>query len=124
MGFPSKTQIWEDCCNRPDDVDSRSDALIHKASRAFKIQMSRCQSSWSGRASYLYGNCVQLKYDHPDDRATLSGRGSNQERISAKFWKADCTVVHPDALCLPSIRCLGFIKPDTQLNLQPINRGP
>jgi len=27
-----------------------------------------------------------------------SGRGSNQERISAKFWKADRTVVHPDAL--------------------------
>jgi len=33
MGFLSKTQIWEDSCNR-------SNALIHKASRAFKIQMS------------------------------------------------------------------------------------
>jgi len=37
MGFPSKTQIWEDRCNYPDDVDSRPDALIHKASIAFKI---------------------------------------------------------------------------------------
>jgi len=39
-GFLSKTQIWEDSCNRPDDVDSCPDALIHKASRAFKIQTS------------------------------------------------------------------------------------
>jgi len=53
-----------------------------------------------------------------------SGHGSNQERISVKFWKADRTVVRPDALCLPSERRLGFIKPDAQLNLQPINRGP
>jgi hypothetical protein len=52
MGFPSKTQIWKDCCNRLDDADSRPDALIHKASIAFKIQTSGCQSSWSGRASY------------------------------------------------------------------------
>jgi hypothetical protein len=37
MGFLSKTQTWEDHCNRPDDVDSRPDALIHKASCAFKI---------------------------------------------------------------------------------------
>jgi len=38
MRFLSKTQIWEDSCNRLDDVDSRPNALIHKASRAFKIQ--------------------------------------------------------------------------------------
>jgi len=40
MGFPSKTQIWEDHWNRLDDVDSRPNALIHKASIAFKIQTS------------------------------------------------------------------------------------
>jgi hypothetical protein len=51
MGFLSKTQIWEDSCNRPDDVDSRPDALIHKASHAFKIQMSR-------HSSFIYGNCM------------------------------------------------------------------
>jgi hypothetical protein len=38
--FP-KTQIWEDSCNCPDDVYSRPDSFIHKASGAFKIQMSR-----------------------------------------------------------------------------------
>jgi hypothetical protein len=38
MGFLSKTQIWEDSCNHPDDVDSCSDALIYKASCAFKVQ--------------------------------------------------------------------------------------
>jgi hypothetical protein len=60
MGFLSKTHIWEDSCNRPDDVDSRLDAHIHKASRAFKIQTSERQPSWSRRASYIYGNCVHL----------------------------------------------------------------
>jgi hypothetical protein len=39
MGFPSKIQLWEDRCNRPNDVDSRPDTLIHKTSIAFK---SRC----------------------------------------------------------------------------------
>jgi len=60
MGFLSKTQIWEDPCNRPEDVDSHPDELIHKVSIAFKIQTSRCQSSWSGRASYWYGKCIHL----------------------------------------------------------------
>jgi hypothetical protein len=51
MGFPSKTQIWEDCCNCPDNVDSHPNTLIHKASIAFKIQTSRRQSSWSGHST-------------------------------------------------------------------------
>jgi hypothetical protein len=61
MGFLSKTQIWEDCCNRSDDVDSRLDALIHKASIALKIQTS-------GRASIRYGNCMH-QINHPDVRS-------------------------------------------------------
>jgi hypothetical protein len=32
----SKTQLWEDYCNRSDFVDSRPDVRIHKASIAFK----------------------------------------------------------------------------------------
>jgi hypothetical protein len=39
MEFPSKTQLWEDRCNRPDDVESRPDALILKASIAFKSRL-------------------------------------------------------------------------------------
>jgi hypothetical protein len=89
-------------------VDSRPDALIHKASCALKIQTSGRQPSWSGRVSYLYGNCVQLKCDRPNNRATPFGHGSKQERISGKFWEADCIVVLPDVLCLPSGRCLGL----------------
>jgi hypothetical protein len=93
LGFLSKTQIREDSCNCPDDVDSRLNVLIHKASLAFKFQTSEWQSSWSGRSSFIYGNCVhqmlwpgrskpwygncvQLKYDRPDTRATLFGRCS------------------------------------------------
>jgi hypothetical protein len=68
MGFPSKTQLWEDHCNCSDDVNSRPNALIHKASITFKIQTSGRQSSWSRRASIRYGNCVhQINRldDHP-----------------------------------------------------------
>jgi hypothetical protein len=68
MGFLSKTQIWEDRCNRSDDMDSRPDALIHKASIAFKFQTSGRQSSWFGRTSYLYGNRVHL-INRPDDHS-------------------------------------------------------
>jgi hypothetical protein len=68
MRFLSKTHIWEDRCNRPDDVDSRLDTFIHKASIAFKIQTSKRQPSWSGRASYLYGNYVHL-INRPDNHS-------------------------------------------------------
>jgi hypothetical protein len=40
MGFLSNTQIWEDRWNC-------SDAVIHNASIAFKIQTFGRQSSWS-----------------------------------------------------------------------------
>jgi hypothetical protein len=68
MGFLSKTQIWEDRCSRPNDVDSRLDALIHKASYAFKIYSSGQWPSWSKRASYLNGNCVYL-INRPDEHS-------------------------------------------------------
>jgi hypothetical protein len=64
--FLSKTQIWEDCCNRPDNVDSRLHALIQKASIPIQIQASGRQSSRSGRASIGYGNCVH-QISRPDD---------------------------------------------------------
>jgi hypothetical protein len=68
MGFPSKTQIWEDRCNRPDDVDSRPNAFNHKSSCAFKIQTSGWQHSWSRRVSYIYENCVH-QINRPDDHS-------------------------------------------------------
>jgi hypothetical protein len=68
IGFPSKRQIWEDHYNRPNDVDSLLDAHIYKASYAFKIQTSGRQPSWSGRASYLYGNCVH-QINRPEDHS-------------------------------------------------------
>jgi len=121
-GFLSKTQLWEDRCNRPDEVDSCLDALIHKASIALKIQTSRRQSYWSGRASIGYGNCVHQinrPEDHPlgpDARSlgmeiTCSGSATvwktghhhpNTAQIKKEFqqnfWKVDRTVVRPDAL--------------------------
>jgi hypothetical protein len=65
-GFLSKTQLWEDRYNRPDDMDSRPNALIHKVSIAIQIQTSGQRSSWSGRACIRYGNCVH-QINRPDD---------------------------------------------------------
>jgi hypothetical protein len=110
-GFRSKTQIWEYSCNHTDDVCSRSDAILDKASRAYKVQLSGRQSPWFGHASLnmeivcrrsptvwtsvsmvqtlkpQYENCVQLKCKRPDARATPSKHGSIQERISREFEK-------------------------------------
>jgi hypothetical protein len=147
-GFLSKTQIWKDCYNRPDDVDSRPDALIHKASIAIQIQTSGRQSTWSGRASNRYGNCVhQISRldDHPSgqdprsfymeincsERETVRTIGQHrpdtalkQERFSAKFLEFrshNC----PSGRPMTTVRTApSFIKPDAQLNCQPINRGP
>jgi hypothetical protein len=86
MGFLSKTQIWEVPCNH------------HNASIAFKIHTSRRQCLWSECASIRYENCLQQKCDRSNDRAAPCERSSNQERISAKFWKANRTVVCLDVL--------------------------
>jgi hypothetical protein len=145
LGFLSKTSIWEDRCNRPDDVDSRPDALIHKASIAIQIQTSGRQSAWSGRACIKYGNCVHLidRQDNhppgPDARSlymeitctgctTIRMTGQHnpdatlkQERFSTKFWSHSC----PSGRPLTTIRTApSFIKPDAHFNSQPINRGP
>jgi hypothetical protein len=67
-GFLSKTQLWEDCCNRLDDVDSHPDALIDKASIAIQMQTSGRRSLWLKRACIRYGNCVH-QINHLDDHS-------------------------------------------------------
>jgi hypothetical protein len=64
--FLSKTQIWKDSCNRSYDVCSRSDAILDKASRSEEVQMTERQTSWSGRSSLVYGNCMH-QFNRPDD---------------------------------------------------------
>jgi membrane-bound lytic murein transglycosylase B len=101
MRFLSKKQIWEDSYNRSDDVSSRPNDLLHKASRAYKVQLSGCHSSWSGCSSFIYGNCVH-QFNRSDARATPSERGSIQERISCEFGKpvAQLSVRTPYVYCL------------------------
>jgi hypothetical protein len=139
-GFLSKTQLWEDCCNYPDNVDSRLDALIHKASIVIQIQTSERQFSWSERACIRYRNCVH-QINRPDNhplgpdarslsmKITCSGSATvwmtrhhrpdaaqNRKEFQQKFQKADRTVVRPNALRPPFERRLGFIKPNAHLN--------
>jgi hypothetical protein len=47
------------------------------------VQPSGRQPSRSGRSKPYYGNFVQPKCNHPDDRATPSGRGLVMEAFSA-----------------------------------------
>jgi hypothetical protein len=139
-GFLSKTQIWEDCCNRPNDVDYCLDVLIHKASIVIQIQTSGRQSAWSGSAFIKYENCVH-QINHPEDHPpgldvqslymeiTCSGRAIvrtigyhrpdaafKHERSSAKFLKFmshNC----PSGRPMTTVRTVpSFIKPDAHLN--------
>jgi hypothetical protein len=143
-----QTLIWEDCCNRQDDVESRPDVLIHKASIAIQIQTSGRQSEWSERSSIIYGNClhqISCPDDHPlgpDARSlymeiTCSGRATvrttghhrpdealKQEIFSAKFLEFQ---MHSYLFGRPMTTVWtapSFIKLDAHLNCQPINRGP
>jgi hypothetical protein len=139
--FSFQNQILEDCCNR-------SDALFLKASSQFKFNRSDASLPWSGRAYHRYGNCVQQitrpdGHPHgPDVRSlykeiTCNGRATvrmtvrhrpdaalKQEGSSAKFSKFrshNCSSRQP----MTTVQTApNFIKPDTHLSHQPINRGP
>jgi hypothetical protein len=49
-GFSSQTQIWEDSCNRPDNMVFRPGAILDKASCAEEVQPFRRRSTLSGRS--------------------------------------------------------------------------
>jgi hypothetical protein len=131
-----QNHIWEDCCNRSDDVDSRPDALLRKASSQFKFNRPDASLPWSRRVYDRYGNYVQriTRPDShppgPDSRSlykeiTCSGRATiqtivphrpnavlKQERFSTKilkFWSYSC----PSGRPMTTVRTApSFIKPD------------
>jgi hypothetical protein len=139
-GFLSKTQIWEDCYNRPDDVDSRPDALIYKASIAIQIQTFGRQSAWSDRASIRYENFLH-QISRPDDHSpgpdarslymeiTCSGGATvrmtghqrsdtalKQERSAAKFLEFRSHSC-PSGQSMTTVQTApSFIKPNAHLN--------
>jgi hypothetical protein len=115
LGFPSQTQIWEDNYNRPDDVCSRPDALLHKASLAFNVQPSELQSSWSERSSFIYEN-LQLKFNRSD--AALFGK---EFQANLESRSHSCLLGRPQ---LPSRRRLAKSHQTRFRFLWPINRDP
>jgi hypothetical protein len=70
-------------------MDSRPDALIHKARIAIQIQPSGRQSAWSGRTFNRYGNCV-FNFNHPDACLSWSGRALNS------YGNCVLKINHPD----------------------------
>jgi hypothetical protein len=73
-------------------VDSRPDALIHKARIAIQIQPSGRQSAWSGRTFNRYGNCV-FNFNCPDACLSWSGRALNG--YGNCLLKINCPEGHP-----------------------------
>jgi hypothetical protein len=145
--FSFQNQIWKDCCNRSDDVDSHPDALLLKVSSQFKLNRPNACLPWSGRAYDKYGNCVQqitcpdVHPLSPDTRSlykeiTCSGRatvwttvphhpdvGLKQERSLAKFSEFRSHSC-PSGRPMTTFRMApSFIKTDAHLSPQPINRG-
>jgi hypothetical protein len=58
-------------------MDSRPNALIHKARIAIQIQPFGRQSAWSERTFNRYGNCV-FNFNRPDACLSWSGRTLNR----------------------------------------------
>jgi hypothetical protein len=54
--FSFQKQIWEDYCNRPDEVDSCPNVLLLKVSSQFKFNRLDASLPWSRRAYDRYGN--------------------------------------------------------------------
>jgi hypothetical protein len=52
--FLSQTQLWEDSSNRPDDVCSRLDAILDKASLPEEFQPFGRQTPWSDAQTLLW----------------------------------------------------------------------
>jgi hypothetical protein len=59
-----------------------------------------------------------------DMEITCSESATVQTWLKSGKNFSDRTVVRLDTLWLPSVRRLGFFKPNVHLNPQPINRGP
>jgi hypothetical protein len=111
----SKFRIRENWYTRPNDMDSRLDALIHKARIAIQISPSGWQSALvrtrvhqlmklpirlqsSEHAHSKYGNCV-LKFSRTDAHPPWSGRAKpymeSNCRGRATVWKT--VSYRPDA---------------------------
>jgi hypothetical protein len=119
MEFLSKTQIWEDRCNRLDDVDSRPDMLIHKASIPFKIQTSGRQSSWSGHASIIYGNCMYQINRLDDHSLGPDAQTLDMEIACSRSATVRTTGQHcPDAAQIRKEVQQNFRKPFAQLSVR------
>jgi hypothetical protein len=80
-GFLSKTQLWEVRCNHPDDVDS---SPLGPEARASNMEIT-CIRSIVRMTIPLVWTSEALVWKLLAVEVRPSGRGSNQERISAKF---------------------------------------
>jgi hypothetical protein len=88
--------------------------------RAFQVQLSGRQPSWSRRSSFIYGNCVH-QFNRPD--VILSGPDSQSLYMvmtcsrSATVWMIGHH--HPDAALYGSFQCyfgkaVAVDRPDTR----------
>jgi hypothetical protein len=84
-------------------VDSRPEALIHKARIAIQIQPSGHRSAWSRRAFNRYGNCV-FNFNRPDVCLSWS------ERALIRYGNCVLKINRPDVHPPRSGRAKPYIK--------------
>jgi hypothetical protein len=122
--FSFQNQIWEDYCNRPNDVDSHPDTLLLKASSQFKLNHPDVSLPWSGRASTVRMAILLVRAREALVRKLLAAdvRWLGRQCLTVRKWLSSrkdfqrksrnfgCTVVRPDSPCPPSRRHLYLSK--------------
>jgi len=122
--FSFQVQIREDWYNRPNDMDSCLDALIHKARILNSNTTVWTLVSLVRMREALYGNYLQWTCDRPDDSASPSGRSSQTGKIFSKNLKnfvAQLSVRTAQVHLPDGVRTYHSSRP---FELQTINRGP
>jgi hypothetical protein len=95
--FLSKTHIWEDSCNCPDDMVFHPNVILDKASHAEDVQPSGCQSPLSWHSDLI----MEIACSRSATVRTLRKHCSDAALFKKEFkriWKACCIVIRLNAL--------------------------
>jgi len=147
MGFLSKTQIWEDRCNRPDNVDSlQTRSSIRQVAHSKFRRPDNSLYGPDARATYMEIACIwstirttillvwtreALIRKLPVAKVRPSRWHGNTVQERLKSRKNFSEILESRSDSCPSGRLMSTVqtaprifKPNAYLNLQPINRGP
>jgi hypothetical protein len=151
--FSFQNQLWEDCYNRPDDVDFHLDALLIKASSQFKLNRPDARSTgmeiacsrspvrtaillvWTREAFIRKLLAADVRpygiFGRPNGRMSAISnfliKASRVQTMKDFQRKSRNFWSHscPSGRPMTTVRMApNFNKPDAHLSHQPINKGP